>query len=440
MDTIDTRAGIYAARRARLAARMKQGVAVVATAPERMRNRDAAYPYRFDSYFYYLTGFTEPDAVLVLIAGEGSKSILFCRDKDVEREIWDGYRYGPDGARSVFGFDDAHSVTELDERMPGLLADQPVLHCMLGADAEWDARVVGWLNRVREQARAGVAAPAEVRELRAAIDEMRLVKDEHELAIMHRAGAISAAAHVRAMRTARPGMPEYRIEAELLHEFRAHGAQAPAYTSIVAGGVNACVLHYVQNDAVLNDGDLLLIDAACELDGYASDITRTFPVNGRFSAAQKDVYELVLAAQAAAIAEVAPGRRWNDPHDAAVRVLAQGLIDLRLIEGSLDRVLESGAYRRFYMHRTGHWLGLDVHDAGDYKRDGEWRVLEPGMVLTVEPGCYIRAADDVPQPLRNIGIRIEDDVVVTEAGCEVLTGGVPKQVSEIESLMQAAHE
>jgi Xaa-Pro aminopeptidase len=440
MDTIDTRTGIYAARRARLAARMKQGVAVVATAPECMRNRDAAYPYRFDSYFYYLTGFTEPDAVLVLTAGEGSKSILFCRDKDVEREIWDGYRYGPDGARSVFGFDDAYSIAELDERMPGLLADQPVLHCMLGADHAWDARVVGWLNRVREQARAGIAAPTEVRELSAAIDEMRLVKDEHELAIMRRAGAISAAAHVRAMRTVRPGMPEYRVEAELLHEFRAHGAQAPAYTSIVAGGANACVLHYVQNDAVLDDGDLLLIDAACELDGYASDITRTFPVNGRFSAAQKDVYELVLAAQAAAIAEVAPGKRWNDPHDAAVRVLAQGLIDLRLIEGSLDKVLETGAYRRFYMHRTGHWLGLDVHDAGDYKRDGEWRVLEPGMVLTVEPGCYIRAADDVPQALRNIGIRIEDDVAVTEAGCEVLTAGVPKRVSEIESLMQAAHE
>jgi len=429
-------APVYAERRARLAARIKRGIAIIPTAPERARNRDSHYPYRYDSYFYYLTGFIEPEAVLVVIAGDQPKSVLFCRDKDVEREIWDGFRYGPQQAREVFGFDESHPVGELDARMPDLLANQPQLCCHLGSDEPWDVRVLGWLNAVRAQVRNGVAAPAAISDVRTVLDDMRLVKDAHELDVMRRAAQISTSAHKRAMRAAAPGRAEYEIEAELLHEFRHGGAQAPAYTSIVAGGANACVLHYVQNDARLNAGELLLIDAGCELDGYASDITRTFPVNGKFSAAQRDIYQLVLAAQAAAIAEVVPGASWNAPHDAAVRVLAQGLIEFGLCKGSVDKVIESGDYRQFYMHRTGHWLGLDVHDAGDYKRDGAWRKLEPGMVLTVEPGCYIRPGAGVPAHFANIGIRIEDDVAVTAKGNEVLTLAAPKTVADIEAWMR----
>ena len=427
-------AAIYASRRARLQQCMKEGIAIIPTAPERTRNRDSHYPYRFDSYFYYLTGFTEPEAVLVLIAGSAPRSILFCRDKDQEREIWDGFRYGPDAARSVFGFDEAFKVNELDARMPALLGNQAQLWCHLGSDVAWDARVLGWLNEVRSQVRTGVAAPAAISDVRTLVDEMRLLKDAHELTTMRRAAEISTGAHRRAMRAAAPGRTEYEIEAELLHEFRKGGAQAPAYTSIVAAGANACILHYVQNNAELKPDDLLLIDAGCELDGYASDITRTFPVNGKFSAAQRDVYELVLAAQAAALHEVAPGAHWNAPHDAAVRVLAQGLIDLALCQGSLDQVIETGAYRKFYMHRTGHWLGLDVHDAGDYKRNGDWRKLEAGMVLTVEPGCYIQAGEGIPAHFANIGVRIEDDFAVTAHGHEILTAAAPKTVADIEAL------
>lgn len=430
---------IFADRRARLARDMGQGVAVVATAPERTRNRDAHYPYRFDSYFYYLTGFDEPDSVLVVIAGRVPRSILFCREKDAEREIWDGFRHGPDGARSRFGLDEAWPVAELDARMPDLLADQPAAYCHFGADSVWDARVMSWINSVRGRARTGTVAPRELKDINAMLDEMRLVKDTTELATMRRAAAVSCDAHRRAMRAAGPGMKEFEIEAELLHEFRRRGAQAPAYTSIVAAGANACVLHYVRNDAELKAGDLLLIDAGCELDGYASDITRTFPVSGRFSGAQKAVYELVLAAQKAALASVKPGVPWNLPHDSAVRVLAQGFLDLKLLSGTLDSVLESESYKRYYMHRTGHWLGLDVHDAGDYKRDGDWRALVPGMVLTVEPGCYIRPGDDVPAEFVNIGVRIEDDVVVNATGCEVLTAAAPKEVVEVETLMRDRH-
>jgi Xaa-Pro aminopeptidase len=415
---------------------MKRGIAIIPTAPERARNRDSHYPYRYDSYFYYLTGFTEPESVLVLIAGAEPKSMLFCRGKDLEREIWDGFRYGPEEARAVFGFDDCQLITDLDAALPKLIADQPQLCCHLGHDGQWDARVLGWLNAVRAQVRTGVSAPEMITDVRTLLDDMRLVKDAHELTTMRRAAQISTAAHQRAMRATRPGRAEYEIEAELLHEFRRGGAQAPAYTSIVAGGANACVLHYVQNDAVLSAGDLLLIDAGCEVDGYASDITRTFPVSGKFSAAQRDVYELVLAAQAAALAQVAPGASWIAPHDAAVRVLAQGLIGFGLCKGSVDKVIETGDYKKFYMHRTGHWLGLDVHDAGEYKRDGDWRRLEPGMVLTVEPGCYIRAGDGVPAHYANIGIRIEDDVAVTATGHEVLTQAAPKTVADIETLMR----
>lgn len=413
------------------------GVAIMPTAPERVRNRDAHYPYRYDSYFYYLTGFREPEAVLVLIGGDAPRSILFCRDKNAEREIWDGYRYGPDAAKTEFALDEAYSYGELDARLPELLADRPAVHVHLGADPVWDGRVLGWINAVRSRARSGVAAPSEIHDLHKPLDEMRLLKDGHELALMRRAGEISAVAHCRAMQAARPGVAEYEIEAVLQHEFRRSGAQAPAYTSIVASGANACVLHYVENSAVLADGDLLLIDAGCELDGYASDITRTFPVNGRFSGPQRDVYELVLAAQAAAIAAVKPGMRWNAPHDAAVAVLTRGFIDLKLLTGSLDAALEQETYKQFYMHRTGHWLGLDVHDAGDYKTAGEWRELQPGMVLTVEPGCYIRPGPGVPEAFAQIGIRIEDDALVTASGCEILSAGAPKAVADIEALMRA---
>ncbi len=428
-------ASIYARRRATLLSRMQTGVAVIRTAPEQVRNRDAHYPYRFDSYFHYLSAFPEPEAVLVLVAGVETKAILFCRDKNEEREVWDGFRYGPAAAREIFAVDEAYAIGNLDEQLVKLLANQATLFCDLGSDPLWDARVFSWINAVKTQARSGVSAPAHLIDVRTLLDRMRVVKDEAELTTMRRAAQISSDAHRRAMQFARPGRHEYEVEAELLHEFRSRGAQAPAYTSIVAGGANACVLHYVQNDAELKSGDLLLIDAGCELDGYASDITRTFPVNGKYSAAQRDIYQLVLAAQSAAIAQVAPGKEWEEPHRAAVKVLAQGMLDLRFLSGSVDAVIESGAYRKFYMHRTGHWLGLDVHDAGDYKHDGAWCTLEPGMVLTVEPGCYVRPGDDVPKEFWNIGIRIEDDAVVTASGCEIFTSA-PKLISDIETLMQ----
>jgi Xaa-Pro aminopeptidase len=414
---------------------MGKGVALVPTAPARLRNRDSEYLYRFDSYFYYLSGFAEPEAVLVLLAGESPKSILFCRQQDPARELWDGVRSGPEGAKAALGVDEAFAIEALDEEMPKLLANQTVLHYAPGADPAWDTRVMGWLNQVRSQARAGIAAPAEIRDLRILLDEMRLVKDDSELGLMRRAAAISAAAHERAMRATRPGRGEYEIEAELLYEFRRRGSQYPAYSPIVAAGANACILHYRENGARLAEGDLLLIDAGCELDGYASDLTRTFPVNGKFSGPQKAVYELVLAAQSAAIAAVKAGNRWDEPHDAAVGVLARGFVDLGLCSGTVEKVIETEEYKRFYMHRTGHWLGLDVHDAGEYKSGGEWRRLEPGMTLTVEPGCYVRPGEGVPEAFWNIGVRIEDDVVVTAAGCEVLTAAAPKSVREIEALV-----
>ena len=431
----------FQARRARLLQTMQEaggGVAIIPTAPERIRNRDTHHGYRFDSYFYYLSGFREPEAVLVLVAGDAPKSLLFCRSKDIEREIWDGYRHGPDAARETFGFDEAHPIAELDAKLAELLLNQPTIFYSMGYEPDWDRRVTDALNRVRAQARSGCHAPAQIRDVRSLVDEMRLVKDDSEIATMRRAAAITAGAHRRAMLTARHGAWEHELEAELLHEFRRHGSQAPAYGSIVAGGANACVLHYVDNQCRLQDGDLLLIDAGCELDGYASDITRTFPVNGRFSGPQKAVYELVLAAQAAAIAAIRPGIDWNTPHDAATRVLAQGYLDLGLLQGSLDGVLESGSYRQFYMHRTGHWLGLDVHDAGSYQTGGQWRLLAPGNVLTVEPGAYIRPAEGVPEAFWNIGVRIEDNVLVTPEGNDIITIATPKTIAEIEALMREA--
>ena len=427
----------FRARRNKLIQQMGEGVAIIPTAPEAIRNRDSHYPFRFDSYFYYLTCFKEPEAVLFVVAGKSPKTILFCRDKDIEREIWDGFRYGPAAAMEAFGFDEAYSIHQLEELAPQLLANQTQLFYSLGADAAWDSKVSAWLNHLRTQARTGVSAPDQIVDVRKPLDEMRLYKSAFEVELMHRSANIAAAAHQRAMQFTKPGMMEYEVEAEFLHEFYRRGSQSPAYTSIVAGGANACTLHYNANNTQLRDGDLLLIDAGCELDGYASDITRTFPVNGKFSPAQKDLYELVLAAQAAAIEKVAPGQHWNAPHEAALAVLAQGFVDFGLCAGTVDAVIESGSYRQFYMHRTGHWLGLDVHDAGEYKdAAGEWRQLEPGMALTVEPGCYVRPADNVPEAFWNIGIRIEDDAIVTPTGCEIITKAAPKTVSEIEDLMR----
>jgi len=434
----------YRRRRLALIERMAEGgggIALIPTSPERTRNRDTHYPYRADSYFQYLTGFAEPEAALAIVVGRGdaaAQSILFCREKNLEREVWDGFRHGPDAARDAFGFDAAHAIGDLDAKLPGLLADQPVLWFSIGHDAGWDSRIATALNAVRAESRTGKRAPAKICDVRAELDAMRLVKDAAELALMRRAAEISAGAHIRAMRFAAPGRFEYEVEAELLHEFRRHGCEYPAYTSIVAGGANACVLHYVGNDQPLRDGDLLLIDAGGELGGYASDITRSFPVNGRFSGPQADVYDLVLDAQAAAIAALRPGATFAAPHEAALRVLAQGMLDLKLLSGSLDAVIESESYKRFFMHRTSHWLGKDVHDAGEYKDGEHWTPLAPGMVLTIEPGCYVRPADDVPEAFWNIGVRIEDDAVVTTGGCDIITHAAPKQIADIEALMRDA--
>ncbi|TAK92464.1 MAG: Xaa-Pro aminopeptidase [Burkholderiaceae bacterium] len=436
---------VYHQRRQHLLAQMHAqggGVALLPTAPEVMRNRDSDYPYRHDSHFYYLTGFSEPEAWLVLVAGEKDQAILFCREKNLEREIWDGFRHGPAHAQEKFGFDAAYAIEQLGSEMPRLLANQPAVFYALNSSRDLDHKLQRWLDAVRAQSRSGVTAPHAAFDLLHLIDEMRLFKDAHEIDIMRRAAQISAQAHVRAMQTAAPGKMEYEIEAELLHEFRRHGSQFPAYGSIVAGGANACVLHYRGNDAKLKDGDLLLIDAGCELDSYASDITRTFPVNGKFSAAQRTLYDIVLAAQAAAIAATQPSNRFIDPHNAAVNVLAQGLLDTGLLKGSLDEVLESGSYKQFYMHRTSHWIGMDVHDVGAYRElnarseETASRILQPGMAMTIEPGLYIRPADGVPEHFWNIGIRIEDDALLTPTGCEILTSGVPNKADEIEALMR----
>jgi len=432
---------IHRARRRALLAQMHAqsggGLAILPTAPEYARNRDSLYPYRYDSYFHYVSGFPEPEAVVALVAGkDGSASdrhILFCRDKNAEREIWDGFRYGPDAAREIFGFDEAHTIAELDNMLPDLAADQPALFTPLGLFAPWDKKVTGLLNEVRGRARTGVASPEEIVDVRQPLDALRLVKDEHELKLMRRAAEISAGAHRRAMESTRVGWHEYQVEAELLHEFLRHGAQAVAYPSIVAGGPNACVLHYRDNNRQLQENELLLIDAGCEFHGYASDITRTFPAGGRFTGPQKDIYELVLASQLACLDAVRPGADFHDYHQVAERVLAQGYIDLGLCKGTLDEVLENGSYKQYYMHRAGHWLGLDVHDAGLYRVKGSSQKLAPGMVLTVEPGTYIRPADNVPEHFWDIGVRIEDDVLVTASGIDNLTAAAPKTVADVEA-------
>ena len=456
---------VYAQRRARLAALLgAKGVAIIPTAPEQQRNRDSDFLYRPDSYFYYLTGFSEPQAWLV-ITGDG-KSTLFCQPKDVEREIWDGFRLGPMAAPAQLGLDAAFSVAELDAQLPALLDGRDVVWYPFATHKALETRIDGWLGSLRARVRYGALCPEQQRDLCGVLDEMRLFKDAHEQATMRRAAQISADAHVRAMQTSarmlRAGQPvrEYHLDAELLHEFRRHGSQCPAYGSIVAGGANACVLHYRADAGEIRNGDLVLIDAGCELDGYASDITRTFPANGKFSGPQRALYELVLASQEAAIAATRAGARFTDPHEATVKVLAQGMLDLGLLDankvGTLQDVIEKRAYFAFYMHRTGHWLGMDVHDCGSYIepsevgtvserkdplsgetiKDRPARILQSGMVLTIEPGIYVRPAQGVPEQFHNIGIRIEDDAIVTDAGCELISRAVPVTVDEIEALMR----
>ncbi len=417
----------------------ERAMVIVPAAEQCLRNRDTEYRYRQDSDFYYLTGFNEPEAVLCLLPGRtGGEFVLFCRKRDRAQEIWNGYRLGQEGAVSELGADQAFDILELDERMPELMSGCERIYYALGKRTSFDRRVVSWLNQVRAKARSGIRAPQELLMLDHWLHDLRLFKSSEEIRLMRKAAAISARAHERVMRMCRPGMFEYELEAELLHEFVRSGCSAPAYTTIVGGGPRGCILHYVENRAPLRDGELVLIDAGGEYESYAADITRTFPVGKAFSSEQRSLYEIVLAAQQQAIAQVQPDQHWNDPHDRAVRVLARGLLDEGILNGSLDEVLEKELYRPFYMHRTGHWLGMDVHDVGDYKVDQSWRMLEPGMVLTVEPGLYIAPDADVEERWRGIGIRIEDDVLVTRQGHEVLTEAAPKSVADIERLRQDA--
>lgn len=429
----------FARRRRDLMEHMEDNsIAILPAAPERTRNRDVEYPYRQDSDFWYLSGFPEPEAVMVLIPGrEHGECVLFCRERDRDMEIWNGYRAGPEGAVSEHGADDAFPISDIDEILPGLIEGRERVYYDLGRDPDFDRRVMNWVNAIRAKVRNGAHPPGEFLALTHLLHDQRLYKSAAELKLMRRAGEIAAAAHVRAMQLVEPGMYEYQLEAEYLHEFMRNGARSPAYPSIVGGGANGCILHYIENRDRLRDGDLVLVDAGCEYQYYASDITRTFPVNGKYSKHQQALYEVVLAAQEAAIEVVQPGNHWNQSHEAALAVLTQGMIDLGLLAGEFDELVETEAYRRFFMHRTGHWLGMDVHDVGDYKIHDEWRVLEAGMVLTVEPGLYVAPDDEtVAEHWRGIGIRIEDDVAVTRQGNEVLTSGVPKTVSEIEKLMK----
>ncbi|HAT39815.1 aminopeptidase P N-terminal domain-containing protein [Polynucleobacter necessarius] len=429
------------------------GIAVISTAPEVSRNRDSQFPYRHDSDFYYLTGFEEPGATLVIqVVGNGKsyqlQSHLFCRPKDPERELWDGIRLGPEAAPETLGVDFAHSNRDLDQKLSALLAEQDAIYIRLAESAEADRRLRHWMKQVRSQVRSGINPPSEFHDVEACIHEMRLLKDAHEIGIMRRAAAISARAHIRALQLCKPGLLEYQLEAELLHEFRNSGAQSVAYNSIVASGANSCILHYRAGSNELRSGELCLIDAGCELDGYASDITRTFPVNGRFTSPQRALYDITLAAQEAAIEITKPGNTFMQPHEAALRVLTQGLLDEKLLSlsdlGSLDNAIETGAYRRFYMHRTSHWLGMDVHDVGSYHESNEdsnntdkpWCILKSGMVITIEPGLYIRPGDDANEQFWNIGIRIEDDAVLNDSGCELISRGVPVKADEIEALMK----
>jgi Xaa-Pro aminopeptidase len=415
-------------------------IAILPTASVYIRNRDVEFPFRPDSDFFYLTGYPEPEAVAVLIPDRADgEFILFCREKDIEMETWHGRRAGLEGALKIYGADDAFPIEDMDDILPGLIEGHERVFYNMGHDQNFDQRVLGWVNQIRDKARTGVVAPDEFISLNHFLHDMRLYKSRHEIKLMKKAAKISAAAHKRVMSHCKPGMYEYQLEAELLHEFMLNGSRAAAYPSIVGSGENGCILHYTENQDEIADGDLLLIDAGAEYHGYASDITRTFPANGKFSKAQRQAYDLVLKAQIAAIEQVQPGNHWNDPHDAAVRVLTEGMIELGILKGDVDELIKDQVYTKYYMHRTGHWLGMDVHDVGDYKVDNEWRMLEPGMVLTIEPGLYMPAeTKGLAKKWWSIGIRIEDDVLVTKDGYEVLTKDVPKSADEIEALMHVA--
>ncbi|MGR8940667.1 MAG: Xaa-Pro aminopeptidase [Gammaproteobacteria bacterium] len=418
----------------------KGNIALIGSAAERVRNRDVHYPYRQDSDFYYLTGFNEPEALAVFIPGrEQGEYILFCREYDETKALWEGAHAGLEGAVKHYEADDSFPIDDLNDILPGLLENKGKVFYPMGCDPELDHSLLEWINHLRGQSRRGVSAPGELVSLEHILHEMRLFKSPAELKLMRRAAQVSAHAHVKAMQTCRPGLYEYQIEAELLYAFYQGGLRHVAYPSIVAGGKNACVLHYTENKDPLHSGDLLLIDAGAECDHYAADITRTFPVSGRFTEPQKQLYQLVLDAQAAAVEQIRPGLPWNAAHEAAVETLTKGLVTLGILKGRVKKLIKDEKYKPYFMHRIGHWLGMDVHDVGDYKVDQEWRILEPGMVLTVEPGLYIPPdCDKVEEKWRGIGIRIEDDILVTESGHECLTSAVPKTIADIEALMQAA--
>ena len=415
-------------------------IAIIPGAREQVRSRDTEFPFRQDSDFYYLSGFVEPQSLMVLIPGRRhGQFVMFCRERDPDMELWHGRRVGPEGVCEQFGADDAFPIGDIDDILPGLIEGRERLYYSLGRDPEFDQRVMAWVNSLRGKRTTGAAPPGDYTDLDHLLHELRLKKSAAELRLLRRAGEITVSAHLRAMRACRPGLREYQLEAELHHEFAVAGARHPAYSSIVGSGVNACILHYVENTDEMRDGDLVLVDAGCELQYYAADVTRTYPVNGRFSAAQRSLYDVVLRAQQAAIDAIRPGGHWNQAHDASVRVITQGLVDLGLLRGRVPGLIKREAYRDFYMHRTGHWLGLDVHDVGDYRVEEQWRLLEPGMVMTVEPGIYVAPDNQkVAKKWRGIGIRIEDDVAVTADGCEVLTAGLPKTVAAIEAEMARA--
>lgn len=431
----------FSKRRKALCSHMgENSIAILPAATVKSRNRDVEHPFRQDSDFYYLSGFDEPEAVLVLIPGRAhGESILFCRERDPEKELWDGDIMGPDRAVEELGFDDAFPISDIDDILPGMIEGTNKVYYSIGLNAQFDAHVMEWINAIRSKVRSGAHPPGEFVALEHALHELRLFKSAAEIKVMQKAANISAEAHIKAMQRSKPGVFEYQLESALLGHFMDSGARFSAYPSIVGSGANACVLHYTDNHRKMRSGDLVLIDAGCELENYASDITRTFPVNGKFSQAQRQVYEIVLQAQLAAIEQVKPGNHWNQPHEAAVRVITEGLVILGLLKGKVDKLIEKEAYKTFYMHRTGHWLGLDVHDVGEYKVGGEWRVLEPGMVMTVEPGIYISdKIKGVAKKWQGIGVRIEDDVVVTRTGNSVLSKKAPKTVDEIEQLMAAS--
>lgn len=428
----------YAKRRRQLLNLMRpNSIAIIPSAPTTVRNRDVEHPFRQDSDFYYLSGFAEEFSVIVLISGrEQGEYVLFCQEKIKEQEIWTGRRVGPEAAIETLGCDDAFPISDIDDILPGLIEGKDCVYTNLGISPEFDNRLMSWINDIKAQVRNGAIPPREFSALDYLLHEMRLVKSPAEIKVMQRATEISADAHTRVMQLVKPGMYEYELEAELMRTFMAAGSRWPAYPSIVGTGENGCILHYTQNTAEIKDGDLILIDAGCELDYYASDITRTFPANGKFSEAQAAMYQLVLDANKAAIEAVKPGANWNSPHEVAVKILTEGLVKYGLLKGDIEELIENEAYRQFYMHKTGHWLGMDVHDVGEYRIDGQWRILEEGMVLTIEPGLYIAPDDESVEPKwRGIGIRIEDDVVVTKTGHKVLSTGVVKEIADIEALM-----